>query len=448
MAHILVVDDEEKIRHLLSIILERSGYRVAQASDGMEAFEMVKSSPFDMVITDIKMPRMDGTELLYKINDEDLSCPVVFITAFATVESAVDTMRHGAADYIVKPFDEDNILLSVERTLKLSRVLAENRELRQNIEKLAGEHNIVYQSDQMRQTVELASKVARTDSAVLITGESGTGKELFARFVHFESVRSKSRFVPVNCAAISPHLVESELFGHEKGAFTGADRKTQGKFEFASGGTLVLDEVGDLPFEAQAKLLRALEEKKIRRVGGNEEIDVDVRVICITNRNLMDLVQKGRFREDLFFRINVFPIHPPPLRERPMDIVPLARYFLEKFNAGPDIELTQGAIRMLKEYTWPGNVRELANALERAIILSRDQGVITVETLSFLKVPGYAAMDENDFQLPARGVSLEALHKDIVRQALEMSANNQTTAAKLLGLTRAKFRVLMKQTAR
>lgn len=448
MAHILVVDDEEKIRHLLSIILERSGYRVAQASDGMEAFEMVKSSPFDMVITDIKMPRMDGTELLNKINDEDLSCPVVFITAFATVESAVDTMRHGAADYIVKPFDEDNILLSVERTLKLSRVLAENRELRQNIEKLAGEHNIVYQSDQMRQTVELASKVARTDSAVLITGESGTGKELFARFVHFESVRSKSRFVPVNCAAISPHLVESELFGHEKGAFTGADRKTQGKFEFASGGTLVLDEVGDLPFEAQAKLLRALEEKKIRRVGGNEEIDVDVRVICITNRNLMDLVQKGRFREDLFFRINVFPIHPPPLRERPMDIVPLARYFLEKFNAGPDIELTQGAIRMLKEYTWPGNVRELANALERAIILSRDQGVITVETLSFLKVPGYAAMDENDFQLPARGVSLEALHKDIVRQALEMSANNQTTAAKLLGLTRAKFRVLMKQTAR
>jgi DNA-binding NtrC family response regulator len=446
MAHILVVDDEEKIRHLLSIILERNGHNVAQACDGMEAFEMVKSSPFDMVITDIKMPRMDGTELLNKIKEEDLSCPVVFITAFATVESAVETMRQGAVDYIVKPFDEDQILLAVERTLKLSRIMSENRELRQNIEKLAGDHNIVYQSDQMSKIVELASKVAKTDSAVLITGESGTGKELFARFIHFESMRSKGRFVPVNCAAISPHLVESELFGYEKGAFTGADRKTQGKFEFASGGTLILDEVGDLPLEAQAKLLRALEEKKMRRVGGNEEIDIDVRVICITNRNLTDLVQKGGFREDLFFRINVFPIHPPPLRERPVDIVPLARHFLENMNDGPEIRLTQGAIRILKEYTWPGNVRELANAMERAVILSADQGTITSETLSFLKVPGYATMEDSNFQLPPGGISLEALQKDIVRQALEMSSNNQTNAAKLLGLTRAKFRVLMKQT--
>jgi len=446
MAHILVVDDEEKIRHLLSIILKRSGHSVAQACDGIEAFEMVKSSPFDMVITDIKMPRMDGAELLNKIKEQDLSCPVVFITAFATVESAVETMRQGAADYIVKPFEEDHILLTIERTLNLSRILAENRELRQNIEKLAGVHNIVYQSEQMGKVVELASKVAKSDSAVLITGESGTGKELFARFIHFESARSKGRFVPVNCAAISPHLVESELFGHEKGAFTGADRKTQGKFEFASGGTLILDEVGDLPLEAQAKLLRALEEKKMRRVGGNEEIDIDVRVICITNRNLTDLVQKGGFREDLFFRINVFPIHPPPLRERPADIVPLARYFLEKMNDGPEIRLTPGAFRMLKEYAWPGNVRELANAMERAVILSADQGAITSETLSFLKKPGYATLDDNGFQLPPGGISLEALQKDIVRQSLEKTGNNQTAAAKLLGLTRAKFRVLMKQT--
>jgi len=446
MAYILVVDDEEKMRHLLSILLEKNGHQTARARDGREAFEMVQSTPFDMVITDIKMPRMDGTELLNKIKAQDLSCPVVFITAFATVESAVETMRQGAADYITKPFEEDQILLAVERTLKLSRILAENRELRQNLEKLAEDHNIVYQSDQMSRIVELASKVAKTDSAVLITGESGTGKELIARFIHFESVRSKGRFVPVNCAAISSQLVESELFGHEKGAFTGADRKTQGKFEFASGGTLLLDEVGDLPLEAQAKLLRALEEKKIRRVGGNEEIDIDVRVICITNRNLTDLVQKGGFREDLFFRINVFPIHPPPLRERPADIAPLARYFLENMNDGPEIRLTPGAVRILKEYTWPGNVRELANAMERAVILSTDQGAITSETLSFLKSSGHSPLDENGFQLPSRGISLEALQKDIVRQALEISANNQTTAARLLGLTRAKFRVLMKQT--
>ena len=446
MAYILVVDDEKKMRHLLSIMLERSGHNVAQACDGIEAFEKVQSTPFDMVITDIKMPRMDGTELLNKIKEQDLSCPVVFITAYATVESAVETMRQGAADYITKPFDEDHILLTVERTLKLSRILAENRELRQNIEKLAGDHNIVYQSEQMSKVMELVSKVAKSDSAVLITGESGTGKELFARFIHFESARSKGRFVPVNCAAISPNLVESELFGYEKGAFTGADRKTQGKFEFASGGTLILDEVGDLPLEAQAKLLRALEEKKMRRVGGNEEIDIDVRVICITNRNLTDLVQKGGFREDLFFRINVFPIHPPPLRERPVDIVPLAQYFLENMNDGPEIRITQGAVRMLKEYTWPGNVRELANAMERAVILSADQGAITSETLSFLKNPGCGILNNNGFQLPPEGISMEALQKDIVKQALEKTGNNQTASAKLLGLTRAKFRVLMKQT--
>ena len=445
MAHILIVDDEEKMRHLLSIMLEKNDHKVAQASDGMEALEMVKSTPFDMVITDIKMPRMDGSRLLIKMKEEAFFCPVVFITAFATIESAVEAMRQGASDYITKPFEEDHILLTVERTLKLSRVMAENRELRQNIEKLAGEHKIVYRSEQMSNVMELVSKVAKSDSDVLITGESGTGKELLARFIHFESRRRKGRFVPVNCAAISPNLVESELFGYEKGAFTGADRRTQGKFEFASGGTLLLDEVGDLPLDDQAKLLRALEEKKIRRVGGNEEIDIDVRVVCITNRNIRELVNKGEFREDLFYRINVFPIHPPTLRERPDDIVPLAEHFLAHLSDGADIQLTDGAVRVLNEYSWTGNVRELANAIERAIILSADQGTITIDTFSFLQTPEQICRENDGFKLPFEGISLEILQSDFVKQALEMSDNNQTAAAKLLGLTRAKFRVLMKQ---
>ena len=445
MAHILVVDDEERMRHLLSIMLEKKDHQVAQASDGMEALEILKNTPFDMVITDIKMPRMDGRELLSRIKTEDLSCPVIFITAFATVESAVEIMRHGAADYITKPFEEDHILLAVERTLKLSRVMAENKELRQDMQKLAGDHNIVYRSEEMGKVMELASKVAKSDSDVLITGESGTGKELLARFIHFGSSRRKGRFVPVNCAAISPHLVESELFGHEKGAFTSAERQTQGKFQFASGGTLILDEVGDLPLNAQAKLLRAFEEKKIRRVGGNEEIDIDVRVICVTNRNLEGLVDKKEFRQDLFFRINVIPIHLPPLRERPDDITPLAEHFLKKMKDGPENLLSEGPLRVLKQYPWPGNVRELSNAMERALILSADQKTITVETFSFLKTPEYPVTGHNGYQLAPGGICLEDLQKDLVEQALEMSDNNQTAAARLLGLTRAKFRVLMKQ---
>jgi DNA-binding NtrC family response regulator len=445
MAHILVVDDEERMRHLLSIMLEKKGHQVAQASDGMEALEILKDTPFDMVITDIKMPRMDGRELLSRIKTEDLSCPVIFITAFATVESAVEIMRHGAADYITKPFEEDHILLAVERTLKLSRVMAENKELRQDMQKLADDHNIVYRSEEMGKVMELASKVAKSDSDVLITGESGTGKELLARFIHFGSSRRKRRFVPVNCAAISPHLVESELFGHEKGAFTSAERQTQGKFQFASGGTLILDEVGDLPLNAQAKLLRALEEKKIRRVGGNEEIDIDVRVICVTNRNLEGLVDNKEFRQDLFFRINVIPLHLPPLRERPDDITPLAEYFLKKMRDGLEYLLSEGALRVLKQYPWPGNVRELSNAMERALILSADQKTITVETLSFLKTPEHPVTGHNGYQLAPGGIFLEDFQKDLVKQALDMSGNNQTAAARLLGLTRAKFRVLMKQ---
>jgi transcriptional regulator with GAF, ATPase, and Fis domain len=297
----------------------------------------------------------------------------------------------------------------------------------------------------MREVMDLASRVAETDSPVLITGESGTGKELLARFIYRASFRKKGRFVPVNCAAISPNLVESELFGHEKGSFTGAERRAMGKFEYASEGILFMDEIGDLPLEAQAKLLRALQEKKIQRVGGNEEIPVDVRVICATNQDLNRLVEKGAFRKDLFFRINVFPIELPPLRERVDDVIPLSHYFLGKFSCAQEIRFSEDAETCLKECPWPGNVRELANAIERAVILARGKSIISGKTLSFVGERQGNGFPEGAFRIPPEGISLEALERDLVRQALAAMGSNQSAAAKLLGLTRAKFRVLMKQ---
>ncbi len=449
MPHILVVDDEEKMRHLLSILLERKGCSVDRAGDGMEALEMVRKAceeqqPYDMVISDIKMPRMSGVDLLNRINELNIACPVVFITAFATVDSAVEAMRMGAADYLTKPFEEEKIFLTVERTLNLSRIITENRDLKRELQKLSGDDEIVYVSEKMRRIMDLAAKVARSDSAVLITGESGTGKELLSKFIHRNSKRSQGRFVPVNCAAISPSLVESELFGHEKGSFTGADKKAVGKFEYASGGTVFLDEIGDLPLEAQAKLLRASQEKKIQRVGGNEEIPVDVRLVCATNKNLSELVENGEFRQDLYFRINVFPLEPPPLRERPEDVKSLVGHFLKRMGS-PQISITNEAYRLLMEYSWPGNVRELANAIERSVILVGESGEIAAETLSFLKTCAPRDCRDLQFQLPPEGLSIEEFENELVKQALEVSGNNQTAAAKLLGLSRAKFRVMMKQ---
>ena len=376
----------------------------------------------------------------------EIPFPVVFITAFATVESAVEAMRQGAVDYIIKPFEEDRILLTVERTLGLSRIMAENRNLKREISRTAGSEEIVYGSKKMAAAMDLASIVSGTDAAVMIGGESGTGKELLSRYIHNASPRCKERFVPLNCAAISPNLVESELFGHEKGSFTGAVQKSLGKFEYAHKGTLFLDEIGDLSLEAQARLLRALQEKKIQRVGGNEEIPVDIRFICATNQSLNENVKKGKFREDLFFRINVFPIELPPLRERADDVVLLARHFLRRLEGGlQKTEFSSGALRVLKEYTWPGNVRELANAVERAMILARGTGKITSETLSFLETSHPLTSGHAGFRLPPQGISLEEIEKDMVRQALETCKDNQTAAAKFLGLTRAKFRVLLNQ---
>ncbi|WDN90722.1 hypothetical protein BuS5_03693 [Desulfosarcina sp. BuS5] len=445
MVRILVVDDEEKMRHLLAIMLGAGGYAVDQAPDGEAALNMAASGNYDIIISDIRMPKMDGITLLNRLKEMNLPCPVIFITAFASVDSAVDAMRKGAADYITKPFEEKRILLAVERTLNITRLMSENLALKQHINKITEKDEIISASESMSKILKLAGKVAQRNATVLITGESGVGKEVLAKFIHNKSPRKDEKFIPLNCAAISAGLMESELFGHEKGAYTGADRRTLGKFEYSDKGTLFLDEIGDLPFEAQSKLLRALQDNKIQRVGGNSEIKIDVRVICATNQNLEQLVEDGKFRADLFFRINVFPVHIPTLSERKNDIIPLAEYFLRRFDESGGISLSASSQEQLLNYAWPGNVRELANAIERAVIIADNPGKITSATLSFLNSKARLADKNNNNILLNGKTSLDEIEKNLVQQALEKSNNNQTAAAKLLGITRSRFRVLLKQ---
>ena len=449
MANILIVDDEKKIRHILGIMLSRKGHSISEAGSGVEALKLLENGAFDVVISDIRMPEMDGFELLEHIRKMEIPVPVIVITAFGTIDSAVEAMKKGAVDYITKPFEEERIVLAAEKAAGVSRILKENIKLKRELKRLAKKGEIVCVSGAMQRVMDMAAKVAdKPDTTVLITGESGTGKEIVAKFIHDHSSRAKGRFVAINCAAITDTLVQSTLFGHEKGAFTGAERSKQGLFEYASGGTLFLDEIGDLPLEAQAKLLRALQERTIQRVGGNESIKVDVRVICATNQDLEKLVKQGDFREDLFYRINVFPIHIPPLRQRKEAIIPLAEYFIRKFvDSMPEEDqqlLTQGAKKILMNYSWPGNIRELANTMERAIILA-GLPPVTAEHLEFLKTGQETKGLSEGLKLSQEGINLEELEKDLIKQALQLTGNNQSAAARLLGLTRSKFRTRVKQ---
>lgn len=446
MAKVLIVDDEEKIRVILHIMLVTAGHQVFEAQNGLAALAVLEQEAVDLVISDMRMDEMGGLELLAAIREKELGCPLVFITAFATLESAVEALRLGAADYLVKPFAEKDVLLAVERALGVRRLLAENIRLKKEGMVAGGVVSGIFVSPPMQKVHELAIKVAASDATVLLTGESGTGKEVVARLIHQVSARRHDRIVAVNCAAITPSLLEAELFGHEKGAFTGADKSRPGKFEFAGSGTLFLDEIGELPLEAQAKLLRAIQEKSLQRVGGNEEIPLRCRVVCATNQDLTRLVNQGLFREDLFYRLAVFPIHLPPLRERRPDIAPLVRYCLEKLD-GRTIEgeiLTPAAQRLLHEYPWPGNIRELFNTVERAMIMKGGATPFSSDDFPYLADRESAPPVGDDiFKLPATGLDYEALQQSIVRQALEMTAGNQSAAARLLRVSRARFRTLL-----
>jgi len=445
---ILVVDDEPKMRHILRLILEEAGHSVREAQNGLEALEIISRYSCGVIFTDLKMDGMDGVELLKNVKDTHPEVPVVVITAFGSVESAVEAMHAGALDYITKPFEEEKILITAERCLKFYQLAEENRSLRAAITTSFDFSNMITNSPPMLNMLKEAALVSRSpETTVLITGESGTGKELLARTIHYNSSRSKRKFVAFNCAALSAGLVESELFGHEKGSFTGADRKKIGRFEDANGGTIFLDEIADLSLEAQAKVLRVIQERQFERVGGTERISVDVRVLAATNKDLPTAVRQGEFREDLFYRINVFPLHIPPLRERPDDIILLSAHFVKEFAeklGRSRAVLTERAKRALRQQRWLGNVRELENTIERALILSPN-GVVDSEHLSFLASPVEREQQAGaHFLLPDEGIDLEALEETLVLQALEKANQNQMGAARLLGLTRSKFRSRLK----
>ena len=425
---ILVVDDEKNQREILETILSGEGYDVTTASSGEAAMKFVESRRFDLVLTDLKMTGMSGLDLLKELTNYDKSIIVILLTAHGSVDSAVDALRLGAFDYLQKPYDSEKLLDTVSRALnKLSALDTE----------------IVSVSPEMDKVKKLILKIAKSNSTVLIRGESGTGKELIARSMHKNSLRTNETFQAVNCAALNENLLESELFGHEKGSFTGAVGEKKGLFEIANNGTLFLDEIGELDIALQAKLLRALQEREIRRVGGVKEIPVDVRVLAATNRDLLKMTEEKRFREDLYYRLNVLSIEIPPLRERRSDIPVLIEYFVKKHTRGTDrsINIESAARKLLTDYHYPGNVRQLESAIERAILLSEND-TITTEDLPPEMTQGtsLATVDgDTQFKLPPEGVNFEDVERSLIMQAMDRTDNNITKSAKLLGLT---FRTL------
>ncbi len=444
MATILIVEDEDKLRRILKIILMQQNYKILEAANGLEAIEKLKEYDVDLLISDIKMPEMDGFELLNYIKENNIPVPVIFITAFATIESAVEAMRRGVIDYIQKPFEEEKILITVEKALGISKILKEKDELKKELEKLKLPVELIFESEKMRNVLLILKRaISLNRKTFFITGESGVGKEVIARFIHKMSSRKNERFIAINCNAIPRELVESELFGHEKGAFTGAIKSKKGAFELADNGTLFLDEIGDLPLEIQGKLLRVLQEQKFYRVGGFSEVKVDVQIIAATNKDIEKLVEKKMFREDLYYRLNVIPIFIPPLRERKEDILPLTKNFLKELTKSEQNEfLTENAKKILENYNYPGNIRELKNIIERAWILSAGKLPINAENLNFLKNSSSKLTDK--ITLPENGVNLEELEKELIKQALEKTGGNKSAAARLLGLTRSKLRTRVK----
>jgi DNA-binding NtrC family response regulator len=384
MPSILVIDDKESMRTVLQEALSEEGYQVDAVKDGTSALDLARAKNYDLAITDLKMPDVDGLQVLSGLKQIDNDMSVIIMTAYGTVESAVSAMKNGAFDFITKPFDPDHLNVIVERALENRRLIAENSLLREELAHSLGFSEIIGQNEKMKEVSRLIQKVAGSDTSVLLQGESGTGKELFARAIHNLSPRRDKPYVAINCAAIPRELLENELFGSEKGAYTSSVARKMGKFEIADGGTLFLDEIGDMDISLQAKLLRVLQQKSFERLGGNKTVNVDVRVIAATNMNLNELIKKKTFREDLYYRLSVFPITIPPLRERVDDIKPLAEYFVDKYckDMKKTIKsLSRDAQNLLEKYHWPGNVRELENTIERAIILA-DGKKITPEHMA------------------------------------------------------------------
>ncbi len=447
MAKILVVDDEKKMGILIQGTLKDVGYSTRAVTSGDEALKLLKKNTYDVVITDLKMEPVDGMAVLKKAKELNESTEVIMMTAYATAQSAVEAMKAGAADYIIKPFALDELKILVDKIVERQKLVALNVQLQEDLGKAALD-DFVGKSDKVKNVFELVDKVAKTDANVLLLGESGTGKELVARAIHQRSRRRNRPLITVNCAALTETLLESELFGHEKGAFTGAHARKLGRFELADSGTIFLDEIGEISPAIQAKLLRVLEERKFNRVGGVETIQADTRLIAATNRNLEENVKAGKFREDLYFRLNVFPIWIPPLRERKEDIPLLVSHFLKKYRYTGQ-EIPSDLLDQLVDYEWPGNVRELKNILERAMILS-DGKDIQPRHVGIKPGPGVTgdiveAAEGVTASSPKSSLSLEEMEKNMILEALKRSKGNKTEAAKALHITRRMLYSRMKK---
>ena len=447
---ILVIDDEKNYLLILEAILQEEGYTVTALGDPEMALVYLEESEVDVVITDMKMPGLSGQDVLEHVRKHYPHIPVLIMTAYGSIDGAVEAMKCGAFDYITKPFANDELLLSVQKAMHLARAARENRLLRESLADKFGKHQIIGKSKAMREVLTMVERVAQTRSTVLITGESGTGKELIARAIHYSSPRKDGPFVAVNCMSLNPGVLESELFGHEKGSFTGAVARKKGRFELAHQGTLFLDEVGELSADLQVKLLRVLQEKTFERVGGGEPIKVDIRLVAATNKDLGQAVASGEFREDLFYRLNVVNIHLPPLRERREDIPLLVAHFLEKLAGENKCEIksfTPEAMEYLTAYEWPGNVRQLENVVERCLVLSTSQNIGVDELPAEIRDEEAQFKSAVDFLPPKLNLAetLEKIEAALIKRALVRSNFVQVKAAELLGVSKSLLQYKLKK---
>jgi DNA-binding NtrC family response regulator len=451
MEKILIVDDDPEILDVIADVLRQAGYEVDQAEDGRRAIRRIEDDFYDLVITDLNLPKVDGMKVLQYVVDQSPETMCIILTGYGTIRGSVEAIKMGAFDYISKPVKSDEILIVVEKALKYRQLERENILLKQQLRKKYRFENFIGDSKPIQKVFELIERVADTDSTVLITGESGTGKELIAKAIHYNSYRRDNPMVVINCGAIPEELLESELFGHEKGAFTGAHKMRVGRFELANGGTIFLDEIGDMSPNLQVKLLRVLQEQKFERVGGTRTLEIDVRIIAATNKNLISAVNKGTFRQDLYYRLNVIPIKVPPLRHRTEDIPLLVDFFMKKFKKQKRkriCEFAQDAVGCLLEYSWPGNVRELENLIERLVILSNGD-TIEIEDIPE-SIKGKASKVESvEVRIPNNGIvfdqAVEEYEKKLILQALSETNWVKTKAAKLLNINRTTLIEKMKK---
>lgn len=435
---VLVADDDNNLRWVLQTQLEEMGYAVCAVADGQEALDEIAKDAPALVLSDLRMPGLSGQELLSRIQRDFPEIPVVIMTAYGSIQSAVEAMRAGAYDYLTKPIDYEELGIVVKRVLEHFRLVAEVRKLRTSLDRKYGFESIIGQSEALLSVLDMAGRAAHSESTILIHAETGTGKELLARAIHQNSRRRKEPFVTINCGAIPRDLLESELFGHAKGSFTGAVSHKTGKVEMANGGTLFLDEIGEMPGELQVKVLRLLQEGELEKIGAASPVNVDVRFVAATHRNLAAMIEDGTFREDLYYRLAVIPLELPPLRDRMDDIPELVEHFFLKLRAKqgrPELGLSPALLSRFQNHRWPGNVRELENVVERIVVLARGDEVTVNDLPDFLRRER-PAVDTLQLELPASGVSLEALEKELLVRALDRFSGNQTHAARYLDISR------------